>query len=145
MKSWEKKWHKFSNKTPTYQTKSRKNTKPCQKNSRNVQLWLWSQRRSPPTYSEQEWPDLQDQAQPLKRKQRLNGFYESWQTHPSLSKQSAPWERHSTYSQTQPRKINKILSTNTPTTGKLSTKRRSESESYKQQSESYNRYKINNL
>ncbi len=26
MKSWEKKWRKFSNKTPTYQTKSQKNT-----------------------------------------------------------------------------------------------------------------------
>jgi hypothetical protein len=27
-KSWETKWHRFSNKTPIYQTKSPKNTKP---------------------------------------------------------------------------------------------------------------------
>ncbi len=142
MKSWETKWRKFYNKTPTYQTKSRKNTKPRQKNSRNIQLWLWSQTQSPPTCSKPERPDHQDQAQPLRRKRLLNGSYECWRTHHSLSKQSAPWERHSIYSQTQPRKISKLKSTKTLTTGKLSPKRRSESEGYNQQSENYNQYKI---
>jgi hypothetical protein len=42
IKSWETKWHKFSNTTPTYRTKLPKSTKPLWKNSRKTQLWLWS-------------------------------------------------------------------------------------------------------
>jgi hypothetical protein len=51
IKSWETKWPKFSNKTPTSQTKSQKNTKPHRRNSRRIQLWLWSRGPSPPTCS----------------------------------------------------------------------------------------------
>jgi hypothetical protein len=51
IKSWETKWHKFSNKTPICQTKSPKNTKPLQRNSRRIPLWLWSRRRSQPICS----------------------------------------------------------------------------------------------
>jgi hypothetical protein len=51
IKSWETKWHKFSNKTPTYRTKLPKNTKPLWRSSRRTQLWLWSPGRSPPICS----------------------------------------------------------------------------------------------
>jgi hypothetical protein len=51
IKSWETKWRKFSNKTLTCQTKSPKSTKPLQRNSRRIQLWLWSRRRSQPICS----------------------------------------------------------------------------------------------
>jgi hypothetical protein len=51
IKSWETKWRKSSNKTPTCPTKLPKNTKHLQKNSRKIQLWLWSRGRSPPICS----------------------------------------------------------------------------------------------
>ncbi len=51
IESWEAKWPEFSNKTPTYQTKSQKNTKPHRRNSKRIQLWLWSRGQSPPTCS----------------------------------------------------------------------------------------------
>ncbi len=51
IKSGETKWPKFSSKTPTYQTKSQKNTKPHQKNSKRIQFWPWSRGQSPPTCS----------------------------------------------------------------------------------------------
>jgi hypothetical protein len=51
IKSWEKKWRKFSNKTPTYQTKLQKNTKPLRRSSRKTQLWHWSRKRSLPICS----------------------------------------------------------------------------------------------
>jgi hypothetical protein len=51
IKSWGTKWHKFSSKTPTCQTKSQKNTKCHQKSSRKTQLWPWSRGRSPPICS----------------------------------------------------------------------------------------------
>ncbi len=51
IKSLEAKWPEFSNKTPTYQTKSQKNTKPHRRNSRRIRLWLWSRGQSPPTCS----------------------------------------------------------------------------------------------
>jgi hypothetical protein len=51
IKSLETKWRKFSNKTPTCQTKLPKNTKRHQKSSRKTQLWLWSRGRSPPICS----------------------------------------------------------------------------------------------
>jgi hypothetical protein len=50
-KSWGTEWPKFSNKTPTYQTKSQKNSKPHRRNSRRIQLWPWSQEQYPPTCS----------------------------------------------------------------------------------------------
>jgi hypothetical protein len=42
IKSWETKWRKFSNKTPTYRTKLPKSTKPLRRSPRKTQLWLWS-------------------------------------------------------------------------------------------------------
>jgi hypothetical protein len=51
IKSWGTKWHKFSIKTPTCRTKLQKSTKHQQKSSKRTQLWLWSQRRSPPICS----------------------------------------------------------------------------------------------
>jgi hypothetical protein len=51
IKSWETKWRKFSNKTPTYRTKLPMSTKPLRKCSRKTLLWLWSQGRSPPICS----------------------------------------------------------------------------------------------
>ena len=71
----------------------------------------------------------------------LNGSYESWRRHHSRFKQFARWRRRSTFSRTRPRKINKLKSTKASTTGKIFPKRRSESENYNQQSESYDRYK----
>jgi hypothetical protein len=50
-KSWERKSHKFSIKTPIYRTKLLRNTRHRQRNSRRTQLWLWSQGRSPPICS----------------------------------------------------------------------------------------------
>ncbi len=145
IKSWEKKWNKFSNKTQTYLTKSRKNTKPLQKNSRRTQLWLWLRGQSPPTClsntakmvkinqtqticlhgenhssaeritqqstsTNPECPDHQDRAKQPRRKQLRSGSYEIWQLHHSRFRQSARWERCSTSSQTQPRKMNKLES-----------------------------------
>jgi hypothetical protein len=51
IKYGETKWCKFSNKTPICQTKSPKNTKPPRRNSRRIQLWLWSRKWSQPTCS----------------------------------------------------------------------------------------------
>jgi hypothetical protein len=172
--SRETKWPKFSNKTPTYQTDSQKNTIPHRRNSRRIQLWLWSRKQSPPTCSlntaktvkknqnqkiclhgeihsstsrktqqntntKPDWPDLLNQARQPRRRRLLSGSYEGWRRHHSRFKQSARWKRHSTFSQTQTRKISQRKNTKTPTTGKLSPKRRSESEGYNQESEGYNR------
>jgi hypothetical protein len=51
IKSWETKWQKFSNKTPTYRTKLQKNTKPLRRSSGKTQLWHWSRERSLPICS----------------------------------------------------------------------------------------------
>jgi hypothetical protein len=50
-RSWGTKWHKFSIRIPTYQTKLQKSTKRHQKSSRKTPLWLWSRRRYPHTCS----------------------------------------------------------------------------------------------
>jgi hypothetical protein len=51
IKSWATRWRKFSNRTPIYQTKLPKSTKPLRRSSRRTPLWLWSQRRYPPICS----------------------------------------------------------------------------------------------
>jgi hypothetical protein len=51
IKSWETKWRKFSNRTPTYRTKLQKSTKPLRRSSRKTQLWHWSRGRSLPICS----------------------------------------------------------------------------------------------
>jgi hypothetical protein len=51
IKYWETKWRKFSNRTPTCQAKSPKKTRPRQRNSKRIQLWLWSRKRSQPICS----------------------------------------------------------------------------------------------
>jgi hypothetical protein len=51
IKSWETKWRKFLNKTPTCRTKLQKSTKPLRRSSRKTQLWLWSRGRSQPICS----------------------------------------------------------------------------------------------
>jgi hypothetical protein len=51
IKSWGKKWHRFSIRTLTYWTKLPKNTKRHQKSLRRIPLWLWSRRRYPPICS----------------------------------------------------------------------------------------------
>jgi hypothetical protein len=51
IRSWGTKWHKFSIRTPTYQTKLQKNTKHRQKNSERTPLWLWLPGPCPPICS----------------------------------------------------------------------------------------------
>jgi len=51
IKSWGKKWHRFSIRTPTYRTKLQKSTEHHQKSSRRTPLWLWSRRWYPPICS----------------------------------------------------------------------------------------------
>jgi hypothetical protein len=167
IKFWETRWRRFLNKTRTYLTKLRKNTRHHLKNSRRTQLWPWLQGQSPPTCSlntartvkinhkqktcllgenhfsanqstlpstgtNPECPDLQNQAEQPRRKQLLSGSYEIWPHHHSRFKQSVRWEKRSTFSQVQARKLSKLKSTKAPTTKNLFPKRRSESESYNQ-------------
>jgi hypothetical protein len=50
-KSWEKKWRKFYNRTPTFRTKLQKNIRSHRKSSRRTRLCLWSQGQYPPICS----------------------------------------------------------------------------------------------
>jgi hypothetical protein len=121
IKYWGTQWRKFSSRTPFCQTKSPKNIRPLQRNSRRI-----TQKN---INTKPEWPDLQDQVQPPKRRRLPSGSYESWRLHRSRSKQSAHWEKRSTFSHTQLRKIIKRKNTKPSTKRNLSSKRRSESES----------------
>jgi hypothetical protein len=78
IKSWETEWPKFSNKTPTYQTKLQKNTKPHRRNSKRIQLWPWSQKQYPPTCS-------LDTAKTVKKNQNKK-MYLHGEIHSSTSK-----------------------------------------------------------
>ncbi len=99
-----------------------------------------SQITLPSTGTKQECPDLQDPAKQPRRKQQLSGSYEIWLRQHSPFKQSARWERRSTFSPVQTRKISKLKSTKPPATKNLFPKRRSESGSYNQ----YHRNKSKN-
>jgi hypothetical protein len=122
IKSWGTQWHKFSDRTPISQTKSPKNTRPLQGHSRRI--------TQPNINTKPEWPDLQDPVQPPRRKRLPSGFYESWRRHRFRSKQSAHWDKRSTFLHTQLRKISKHRKKKPSNKGNLSSKRRSGSESH---------------
>jgi hypothetical protein len=101
-----------------------------------------SQITLPSTGTNPECPDLQDSATQPRKNQLLSGSYDTWLRQCSQFKQSARWERRSTFSSIQARRISKPKNTKARAAKNIFPKRRSESEGYNQQSESYNPYKI---
>ncbi len=124
IKYWGTQWRKFSSKTPICQTKLPKNIRPLQRHSRRI--------TQPNINTKPEWPDLQNPVQPPRQKRLPSGSYKSWRLHRSRSKPSVLWEKHSTFLHTQFQKISKHKKTKPPSTGNISSKRRSESESHYQ-------------
>jgi len=104
IKSWETKWHRFSNRTPIYQTKLLKSTKPLQRSSKRTPLWLWSQRQYPPICSldttATEKPNLNQKTSPgenLSSKRRSES--ENYNHRKRLNSKSESESRNENYCQ----------------------------------------------
>jgi hypothetical protein len=122
IKYWGTQCCKFSSRIPICQTKSPKNIRPLQRNSRRI--------IQPNINTEPDWPDLQGPRQPSRQKRLPSGSYGNWRIHRSPFQQSAHWKKDSAFSQTRFKKISNSKNTEKYPGGNLSSKRRSESESH---------------
>ncbi len=116
IKSWETKWHKFSNRTPIYRTKLPKNTKPLRRSSRRTPSWLWSQRWYPPICSldtaATEKPTLKKKTSPgenlsSKRRSESESYNHSKRLN-SKSESESRYENHCQYEKQNFKSENKV-------------------------------------